>query len=348
MQGRATLNAGLARTISRQVAEIRRLFEEQRFVEIFVPHLTRNYATPFRSTFTVTAPESNFVGALRVSSGIFLANSVSELKRVYTISTSFRSAPTAGSKLVEFQLVEAWSAGNLDDVRRLVEDLLRRQVNALLSGPNSISAERRRELESIELPLRSVTYDEAVGRARLNFGQRPSSEVAKQVVDAYGSKPVFVTDIPENIDPTFPDIRQDGDQRHRAFVLMTPAGNAVVGGELETDYDVLSGQIDRSTYLAELIRLGGSREQFEPYLRTISSLESPHFKLLVGFERLTQFLLGTDRIEDAVFLPVYGQLWEANRMNTDSGGGEVSQQAQREAALAAARRIIIIIIIDDT
>jgi len=312
MESRIPLNVELAKTISQQMAEVRRFFEDERFVEIFPPHLTREFATPFRGTFQVTAPESNFIGALRVSSGIFLANSAaSGLARVYTISTSFRSRPTPGSKLVEFQLVQAWGEGTLEDAHGLAEGLLKSQVRALLQGASSISDQRSAELESLELPLRSVTYDEAVERAELQFSARPSSDVAQQIVDAFGSNAVFVTHIPENVDPSLADVRQDDDNKHSAFVLMAPlAGNVMMGGELETNYDTLSNQIDRSAYLDELVRLGGDRAQLEPYLRMISSLESPHFNLVIGFERLTQFLLGAERIEDAVFLPVIGQSQE--------------------------------------
>jgi aspartyl/asparaginyl-tRNA synthetase len=311
MDGRATLDAGLAKTINHQISAVRRLFEEEGFVEIFVPHLTRNYATPFRSSFQVTSAESNFIGALRVSSGWPLANASTVLERVYTVHTSFRAAPIPGSQLAEFQLIEAWGTGTFDDVHDLAERLLRTQVRASLEGSEFVSKERRAQLDALKFPLPSVTYAEAVERAGLQFGRRPSSDIAPRIVEAFRSTPVFITNIPGTADPSFVDIRQDGDGTHMAFLLMAPmAGNVMAGGEVETDYDALSSQIDGSAYLQELVRLGGDREQFEPYLRTVASLSAPRFLLVVGFERMTQFLLGAEQIEDAAFMPVSGKRQE--------------------------------------
>ena len=199
----------LARTISRQVSAVRRVFEDEGFLEVFVPHLTRNRAIPFRSTFQVSAPELNFVGALRVGAAYFLAEMISQLKRAYTISTSFRADVTPGSKLAEFQMVEAWSDGNFNDARQLAESLLRRQIRAVVAEPALARSGRARQLESIKFPLRSVTYAEAMERTGLKAGQRTTSTVAKQIVEAFGSEPMFVTHLPEDVDTGFIDIRQD-------------------------------------------------------------------------------------------------------------------------------------------
>src|SRR4051794_35738649 len=108
----APLSRRLAQTISLQLSELRRHFEDEGFLEIVVPHLTRNSSVPYRSTFQVSAPELNFSGALRVSANLFLAETSTELKRAYTVGPSFRAsvapASTPGSQLAEFQLVEAW------------------------------------------------------------------------------------------------------------------------------------------------------------------------------------------------------------------------------------------------
>jgi aspartyl/asparaginyl-tRNA synthetase len=320
MEAPAVIDVGLADTISRQASATRRFLESERFYELFVPHLTRNQNLPFRSTFQVSAPELDFTGALRVGAALFLAETISELKRAYTLSTSFRADPIPGHKLVEFQLLEAWGEGGGDDARQLVEGLLRRQIGALLDSPTSLPLERARQLEAIEFPLQSVTYEEARRRAGLEAGQRPGNET----VEVFGSKPIFITDIPENLDRSLVDVRQHGNRLHSGFLLMAPfAGNVAVGGELETDYDTLSAQFDRSAFLEELLRFGGEKRQVERYLRSISRLETPHFKLAIGFERMTQYLLGVDRIEDAVLLPVRGQVID------DTGGEQVPERVRR-------------------
>jgi len=263
--------------------------------------------------FQVSAPESNFRGALRVGSAFFLAQLISQVHRAWTLTTSFRANPVPGSKLAEFHMVETWSEGGFEDAKQFAEDLLSAQVKAILRRPALISkesspltADRARQLRMIEFPLRSVTYREAMRQTGLESGLPTTPDVAMKIAEHFGSQPLFVTHFPENLDPSFTGWRQvDKAGNYLGFVLLAPfAGNLAVGGEIETDYDALDDQIRRSTFLEELIRLGGSRDQLEPYIQSIARLATPHFSLVNGFERVTQFVLGVERIEDATLLPV--------------------------------------------
>jgi aspartyl/asparaginyl-tRNA synthetase len=91
-----------------------------------------------------------------------------------------------------------------------------------------------------------------------------------------------------------------------SFVLLAPfAGNVLSGGELETNYEAMNHQTSRSGFLRELVRIGSDRDQLESYMQAVARLTTPHYKVAGGFERMTQFLLGTERIENATLLPVY-------------------------------------------
>lgn len=294
----------LARTVSRQMSALRRFFEDEGFLEVLTPHLTRNRTIPFRNTFQIESPDGSFQGALRVGAALFLAESVSELKRAYAITTSFRAEMTPGAKLGEFRLAEAWADGDLSDVRQLAEDALRRQLQATINEA-ALPAEKLRRLKSVKFPLRSVTYDDAMQHAGLTGRERPTDAVASKIVEAYGSQPMFVTHLPENLETPFTDVRLNEDGKHLGFVLLAPfAGTLMSGGELETDYERLSAQVDRSAFLKELLNGGGTREQLDRYVRSIARLDTPHSKLAIGFERVTQFLVGASQIEDAAVLPV--------------------------------------------
>jgi aspartyl/asparaginyl-tRNA synthetase len=299
------VDPGLARIVSYQASAVRRFFEEQDFLEIFVPHLTTAQTTPFRTTFQVSSPETNFVGALRVSAGYYLAQTISQLHRTYTLSTSFRADPAPGEKLAEFQLLQAWSEGGLADAQQLAEDLLSAQIKAVLRKSATLPSERARQLRAIAFPLRSVTYEEAIRQTGLESDLRLTPDVAKKIVETLGSQPIFVTHLPENVDHSFTDIRMDRMHNHLGFVLLAPfAGNFILGGELETDFTAMSEQVRRSAFQRELVRLGGDGTELESYIQAISRLATPHYQIAGGFERVTQFLLGAERIEDATLLPV--------------------------------------------
>jgi aspartyl/asparaginyl-tRNA synthetase len=305
MQAPIVVDPGLATIINYQASAVRQLFREQDFLEIFPPHLTTVQQVPFRSLFQVTSPESNFVGSLRVGAAYFLAHTISRLHRAYTLNTSFRADAAPGTGLVEFHMLEAWSEGNFVDAQQLAEDLLSAQIRAVLAKSAALPSERARQLRAIKFPLRSVPYEEAMREAGLEIGLRTTPDVAKKIVEALGSEPIFVTDFPEDVDHSFTDVRLDRGH-HLSFVLLAPfAGNVLSGGELETNYEAMNHQTSRSGFLRELVRIGSDRDQLESYMQAVARLTTPHYKVAGGFERMTQFLLGTERIENATLLPVY-------------------------------------------
>ena len=300
------VNGDLARIISRQAIAIRNWLAKEGFVEIFPPHLTRVKKRPFVPTFEVSSPELNFEGALRVSANYFLAETVSQVSRAYSITPTFRAEQdTRPSALTEFQLGEVWREGNFDDLLTFSENLLSNARSALLDESSPVSLAQARLLEKINFPLPRVTYEEAIKRVGGEFGETftPHQELA--LMRTFGSTPIFITHFPPEFDTCFSDMRQDSNKRMLGFELRSPLGGELMsGGELETDRQTLLDQFQHSRFLKELIKLGGSEEQLVPYVNAISRLVTPHFRMAFGFERLTQFLLRAKRIEDASLFPV--------------------------------------------
>jgi len=122
---------------------------------------------------------------------------------------------------------------------------------------------------------------------------------------------------------------------------------------VEIDYQALSQQIDRSAYLQELVKNGGNRAHLEPYLLKLAGLKVPHFQLAIGFERLTQFLIGADSIQEASLFPVYALLQQsAEKESIQPSARNVSiQPSARNVSIQPSARDVsvqprIIIVID--
>jgi aspartyl/asparaginyl-tRNA synthetase len=300
------VNADVARIISRQATATRSWLGQQGFVEIFPPHLTRVKQRPFMPTFRVGAPDLDFDGSLRVSANYFLAQTLSELRRAYAVTTTFRPAQdTRPSALTEFQLGELWREGDFETLLDFAESFLRSLIESLLDTSSPLSVARARELEKIRFPLPRVTYQEVVKRVGGEPGESLSGQQQSALLRTFDSSPVFITHFPADSDPCFTDMREDPDKGVRAFELRAPwAGELMSGGELETDMQALSRQVKRSRFLKELVRVGGTEEQLSAYLHAIARLAPPQSRMAFGFERLTQFLTGAETIEKASLFPV--------------------------------------------
>ncbi len=145
-----------------------------------------------------------------------------------------------------------------------------------------------------------MPFDEAIKKIGLKPHREFDLNSSLQLVKTFGSTPVFLTHHPIDYDPCFTDLRQDSTGRVLSRDLLFPfSGEVLTGGELETNEGALSKQVKESRFLRELIRLGGSEEQLTAYVKIVSSLDGPHFKMGFGSERLTQFLVGTNDISKA-------------------------------------------------
>jgi aspartyl/asparaginyl-tRNA synthetase len=297
------LDAMLARVIDSQLRSMRNYLERSDYTEVFVPHLTRNQTLPNVESFTVSAPGVQFEGALRSSSALYMASAVGVLGRAYNVGTSFRAEATTGRHLAEFRLVSVWGRGSVDDASQLAEDLIRVQLDsAERAGFRGGGADR-------SLRFQRVSYREMLEMLDLEEAPTIGFDIAARLCELHDNQPVLITEPPEDFDESLTDTKLDENGNHQGFILVSPAGVLMHGGELETDYPALKQQASRSRYLREFTELGGQASQIEHYLRSVGALRSKHFKLAFGFERVTQLILGNPTIEEATLIPVRSMPW---------------------------------------
>jgi len=136
-------------------------------------------------------------------------------------------------------------------------------------------------------PFSRIAHDEAAAKHGEPFDDALSAQL-----DA----PTWVIDFPRRVrefydreDPERPEVLLDMD-----LVYPEGYGEALSGGERECEYEQILDRLDRD---------GIPREQFAVYLEYARKGLPPSAGFGIGIERLTRFIAGLDRIEDARLFP---------------------------------------------
>ncbi len=210
------------------------------------------------------------------------------LPRVFCFSPNVRMEPAErahlGRYLAEFvQLdLEARDATR-DDAIAIGEDLLIHVLSAVIERCKLELEVLGRALRIPSQPFARVSFDAAV----VAHGE-PFDDALSTTLDA----PTWVFDFPRRVrefydreDPERPDVLIDMD-------LMYPEGygEALSGGEREFEYAQILDRLERD---------GIPREQYAIYLDYAKDGLPRSAGFGIGVERLTRFIAGLDRIEDA-------------------------------------------------
>ena len=208
--------------------------------------------------------------------------------RIFCFSPNVRMEPAErasfGRYLAEFvQLDLEVRDATRDDVLAIGEDLV---VRVLQDVSRRCVVELRilgRELRVPAAPFERISFVEAAAE----HGE-PFDDALSAVLDA----PAWVIDFPRRVrefydreDPERPEVLLDMD-----LVYPEGFGEALSGGEREVEYDRV---LDR------LRRDGIPREQFSIYLDYVRRGLPRCAGFGIGIERLTRYVCGLDRIEDA-------------------------------------------------
>ncbi len=290
----------------------RKYFEEQGFVEVVVPHVTKatgaceNIATMF---------EIDYFGPKRYLSQtgqLYLEVLTPFLKKVWCVGPSFRAEPLADERhLTEFTLVELEFAGNFEQLLGHVENITCSMIDCVL-------AERKEELVllnadverlgRVRKPFQRMTYAKAV-ELLADFGVRWGDDLRssqeKMLVQINGDQPLFVTHFPKAI-KFFNMKENDEDSKivNSADLLLPMSGEAVGAAEREYRQDKLHERLVNSSMFRQLVEKGGSIEDFKWYLEFYEKQGFLHSGCGIGLNRVTQFILGVDDIRATTAFPM--------------------------------------------
>jgi len=214
------------------------------------------------------------------------------LPKIFCFAPNVRMEPAeranAGRYLAEFvQLDLEVRDATRDAILELGEGL----VIAVFEGVSAHCADELshlgRELRIPSAPFERVTFADAAAR----HGE-PFDDALSASLDA----PAWVIDFPRRVREFY-----DREDPRRANVLLDmdlvyPGGygEALSGGEREFEYSRILDRLDRE---------GIPRDQFAPYLTLVEEGIPRSAGFGIGIERLTRFVAGLDRIEDARLFP---------------------------------------------
>jgi asparaginyl-tRNA synthetase len=214
------------------------------------------------------------------------------LPKIFCFSPNVRMEPAEraghGRYLAEFvQLDLEVREASRDDVMALGERLLAFVLARVSKTCSPELVQLGRELKVPQTPFARVTYEEAATR----LGE-PFDDALSQTLDA----PTWVIDFPRRIrefydreDPARPEVLLDMD-----LVYPEGFGEALSGGEREFEMERILDRLARDEI---------PRSRFSRYLEEVERGVPRSAGFGIGIERLTRYVAGLDRIEDARLFP---------------------------------------------
>jgi asparaginyl-tRNA synthetase len=214
------------------------------------------------------------------------------LPKVFCFSPNVRMEPAEravhGRYLAEFvQLDLEVRDAHREDVMDLGERLFAAVIDAVTASCPEEFKVLGRDLSLPGLPLQRISYAEAADR----FGEPFDTALSETLDD-----PAWIIDFPRRIrefydreDPDRPDVLLDMD-----LVYPEGFGEALSGGEREHE---------PARIMDRLARDGVSSAKFERYLSEARRGIPRSAGFGIGIERLTRYIAGLDRIEDARLFP---------------------------------------------
>ena len=305
----------LAKIESSLMSGARKYCEEQKFVEIMIPHMTK--ATGSCENF-MTVFDLNYFGErvyLSQTGQLYLEVLTPFLKKVCCVIHSFRAEPEADSRhLTEFPLIELEFEGNFEQLTKHIEGVISSMIR-------KVAEERKEELgifgidneylKKFEPPYKKISYTEAVEILQKNgvefsWGDDIKSKHEKMISENLNLKPLFLTHWPTPI--KFFDMKtNENDPRvvNSCDLILPFSGEAVGGAEREHTYENLKAKLEKSIMLKLLVERGGDIKDFEWFLDFYKTHKvNLHSGFGVGFNRVTQSLLKLDDIRASTVFPL--------------------------------------------
>ena len=235
------------------------------------------------------------------------------LRRVYSVNHSYRAEPRVDTRhLTEFLLIEPEIAfGDLDTLieieQRLVSELVRSALEMRRRELEMLGANIAM-LETVKPPFCCMTYTEAVGELnkmgiKTVWGDDLDREREIALLK-WTNFPTFITHYPLKL--KFFNMRQNREDERivNAVDLLLPGVGEVCGGaEREEDPVRLRQRLKNSLAIDQLRQLGGSEEDYEWYLQLREHESIQYAGFGMGFERLVQFIIGSDSCLDCIEYP---------------------------------------------
>ena len=220
--------------------------------------------------------------------------------RVFEIAPAFRAeehnTPRHLNEFVSIDIEQSFS--DHEDVMFLLESLIR----ALFEG---VSKNRKKELAALEhslpevkLPLRRITYAEAVEIAKnrgvaIRYGEDLSTEAVRAL--ATEIEPLyFITEWPSEIKPFYAQPFENNEEITKSFDLMFGPLELSSGAQRVHDARLLKRKITEKNL---------NPNNFDFYIKSFEYGMPPHAGWAIGAERLVSVLTGVENVKECTLFP---------------------------------------------
>jgi len=278
----------------------RRFLDNENYLEVTTPTIT-GATGACENTNTIFNIEYFGRNAFLIqTSQLHLEAFVFGIPKVYSINHSYRAEPKIDDRrLCEFTLIEFEARDmSLDELIDFEERYLRYVFNRVR---DRICPKNQKYIDE-DYPR--ITYDEAISLLNaegidIEWGADLSARDEKIITDKLGI--TFVTHYPEAIKFFNMQYNRENPKVVDCVDLLLPGVGESIGGSIrEYDYNNLVERLDNSSMLRQLKEKGGKREDFDWYLELFENVEMHRAGAGIGFERIIQFIKGTDSIKDCV------------------------------------------------
>jgi len=243
---------------------------------------------------------------------ILLTNGI---KRACCMIHSFRKEQEADNRhLTEFPLVELEFTYNpkqdgfellLDEVEKTIKSMITEVLETEQETLKELKVDTEKLKQILAEKFQRITYDEAVKIAGKEWGEDLNATDEQIIVHKNGNRPVFVMRYPE-------EIKFFNMQRNRkkprivnsSDLLLPHSGEAVGAAVRECNYRLLLEKLKKSQMFKILSKKGKTVEDFTFYLDAVKKNPVPHAGCGIGLARVTQFILGTTDIKQAITYPM--------------------------------------------
>ncbi len=214
------------------------------------------------------------------------------LDKIFVFSPNVRVEPLerkkTGRHLFEFsQLDLEMKNTTREEIMELCEKLIISIIKHVKKYCQKELKELQRELKIPKKPFKKITYNEAYKKYGKDF---------ENIISKKYKEPVWIIDIPlktrefyDKEDPEKPGILRDMD-----LIYPEGYGEAISGGEREYEYEKIKTRIHKK---------GQKISQFKEYVKIAKEGLPPSAGFGIGIERLTRFICGLERIEEASLFP---------------------------------------------
>jgi asparaginyl-tRNA synthetase len=214
------------------------------------------------------------------------------LDKIFVFSPNIRLEPLekekTGRHLFEFtQLDLEVKNASREDVMRLCEELLVSLIKSVKLSCKTELENLKRQIKLPKIPFEKIKYEDALEK----YGENFEEELSKK-----SKEPIWIIDIPlqkrefyDREDPKNPGYLRDMD-----LIFPEGYGEALSGGEREYKIDRIKKRIQKKNQ---------KLNQFSLYLKNAKNNLPKSAGFGIGIERLTRYICGLSKIEEASLFP---------------------------------------------